>query len=182
MHAQAFLKEAADICAKLDADAIDRMAARLSVLQGKLYIIGFGGSLANAIHMAADLRKLCDIDAIAPNIAEMTANMNDGGMDNAFSTTGAKLTDALFVLSVGGGTDKVSPAIIRQIDRAKKASVPIFGIVGPNGGYTAEHADICIRVPVDNLKHITPHTEAFQAVIWHALVSHPLLQKRATKW
>ena len=159
------------------------MAARLSLVRGRLYIIGLGGSMANAIHMAADFRKLCDIDAEAvANVAEITARMNDEGPETIFDGFRPGPNHALFVLSVGGGMPMVSPALIRAIDRAKEMLCPIFGIVGPEGGYTAEKADLCLRVPVENDKHVTPHTEAFQAVIWHCLVSHPLLQKRPTKW
>ena len=173
--------EVAQIFARIDCDAIDRLAARLSVVK-KLYIIGMGGSLANAIHMAADLRKLCDVDAEAfDNIAELTARANDEGLDTIFVDWLSRSTkdDALMVLSVGGGTHKVSSALCNAIESVK---CPIFGIVGPNGGYTAERAELCVRVPVDNLKPITPYTEAFQAVVWHCLVSHPLLQKHKTTW
>lgn len=159
------------------------MAARLAILKGKLYIIGLGGSLANAIHMAADFRKLCDIDAEAfDNIAELTARMNDEGQETIFDGWLAHTTpdDILFVLSVGGGTNDVSKSICRACDRALYNGTPIFGIVGPKGGHTAEVGEIVIRIPAQ--KNITPHTEAFQAVIWHLLVSHPLLQKNKTKW
>jgi len=151
----------------------------------KLYIIGLGGSMANAIHMAADLRKLCDIDAEAfDNIAEITARMNDEGPATIFGTWLERSTpaDALMVLSVGGGTDHVSPALIYSVKQARANGCLVFGIVGPDGGYTAEMGDLVIKVPVINRKHITPQTEAFQMVIAHCLVSHPLLQKNETKW
>lgn len=155
----------------------------LSELTGTLYIVGMGGSLANAIHMAADLRKLCNIRAEAmDNIAELTARANDEGVHTMFHLRGITDRDALMVLSVGGGTGEVSLALCHAIDQAQAAGAKVYGIVGPDGGYTAEQSDICIRVPVDNQKHVTPHTEAFQAVVWHCLVSHPLLQKNATKW
>ncbi len=173
--------EAANICKAIDADLIDRLAARLSVVK-KVYIIGLGGSLANAIHMAADLRKLCEVDAEAfDNIAELSARANDEGMASIFGGWLSRATkdDALVVLSVGGGTPGVSAGIVKAVHSFPGA---IFGITGPDGGYTKERAEICIRVPVENQKHITPHTEAFQAVIWHALVSHPLLQKNKTTW
>ena len=181
MHARKFFLEAEWICQRIDHDAIDRLAARLSVVK-KVYIIGLGGSLANAIHMAADLRKLCEVDAEAfDNIAELTARANDEGMATIFSGWLSRATkdDALVVLSVGGGAPGVSAAIIRAVHTFCGA---IFGIVGPDGGYTAERAEIAIRVPVENKAHITPQTEAFQALVWHCLVSHPLLQKHATKW
>lgn len=182
-HTEDYLKETAAIALNADLpEQIERMAAALSKIEGRVYMVGLGGSLANCIHMAADLRKLCRIDAVAPNICEITANMNDEGLHMAFATPGAYADDCLFVLSVGGGTEEVSTGITRQVRNAKEAGIPIFGIVGPSGGETAKLGDYVIRIPVDNPKHVTPHTEAFQAVIWHCLVSHPLLQKRPTKW
>ncbi len=175
--------EASDICESIDTNMIERMAESLATLTGRLYIVGLGGSMANAIHMAADMRKLCNIDAEAvANIAEITARMNDEGPHTIFDGLGLDPNDALFILSVGGGTENVSRSISRAVDQAKDRGATVLGIVGPNGGHTAERADIVIRVPVHNPKHVTPHTEAFQAVIWHCLVSHPLLQKRSTKW
>ena len=158
------------------------MAQSLHDLKGKLYIIGMGGSLANAIHMAADLRKLCDIDAEAfDNIAELTSRANDEGLETIFVDwlKNAWFNDALLVLSVGGGTSLVSNSICKAIDSFRGQ---VLGIVGPHGGYTASKATVCIKIPVENPERVTPHTEAFQAVIWHLLVSHPLLQKRKTKW
>ena len=184
MHAETYLKEAADICAALDPEAIEAMAAALSSVEGRVYVIGLGGSLANAIHMAADLRKLCHIDAVAPdNIAEMTAWANDSGWEDLFRGFLKRLSgkDALFVLSVGGGTADVSLPITDSCHRAMAVMAPIFGIVGPDGGATAAFGQHVIKVPAPKY-HVTPHTEAFQAVIWHLLVSHPLLQKQATKW
>jgi D-sedoheptulose 7-phosphate isomerase len=186
-HAETYMREAMAICNEFivrDGE-IERMAKMLSQVEGRVYMVGLGGSLANCIHMAADLRRLCDIDAEAPdNIAELTARANDQGMRDLFADhilcIGEK--DALFVLSVGGGTDDVSLAIANAVHYAKESEALVFGIVGPNGGATARLGDCVIRIPVDNPKHITPHTEAFQAVIWHCLVSHPLLQKRPTKW
>ena len=178
------MREAETICQHIDHDAIDRMAARLSLVR-KLYIVGLGGSMANAIHMAADFRKLCEIDAEAfDNIAEITARMNDEGADTIFDNwlKGIGPQDILFVLSVGGGTETVSRAITISVGTAKVRGCPIFGIVGPDGGYTAKRGDLVIKVPVENPKHITPQTEAFQALVWHCLVSHPLLQKNRTTW
>ena len=176
------MTEAAIICQRISHADIERMAESLSRMRGKLYIIGMGGSLANAIHMAADLRKLCNLNAEAfDNIAEITARANDEGVETIFTewVKDSNAWDKLLVLSVGGGTSLVSKAIVNAIDAFKGQ---VLGIVGPHGGYTAEKASICIRVPVENGKHTTPHTEAFQAVVWHCLVSHPLLQKNATKW
>ncbi len=151
-------------------------------MKAKVYVIGLGGSLANAIHMAADLRKLCEINAETfDNIAELTARANDEGFETIFTNWVADSSawDKLVVLSVGGGTSSVSKAICNTIDAFKGQ---VLGIVGPNGGYTAEKASICIKIPVENMEHVTPHTEAFQAVVWHCLVSHPLLQRQKTKW
>ena len=187
MHSQDFLTETADIAESIDPAQIERMAKALSEVKGRVYMVGLGGSLANCIHMAADLRKLCDIDAVAPdNIAELTAWVNDTDWIHLFAgyMPQHRLTsnDALFVLSVGGGTKAVSLPISYTIYWAKGAGMPVFGIVGPDGGETATHGDYVIKIPVTNPKHVTPHTEAFQAVIWHCLICHPLLQKRATKW
>ena len=158
------------------------MVLSLSKMKGKLYIIGLGGSLSNAIHMAADFRKLCNLNAEAfDNISELTARANDEGLESIFVDwlKDSNVWDKLLVLSVGGGTPTVSQSIVKAIDCFKGQ---ILGIVGPNGGYTASKASICIKIPVENEKHTTPHTEAFQMVISHCLVSHPLLQKNKTKW
>lgn len=184
-HIHDFFIEAATICYEVQKDRIEAIVDGLVELRerdGKLYIIGMGGSLANAIHMAADLRKLCGIDAEAfDNIAELTARANDEGMATIFEDwlARAKSTDALMVLSVGGGTETVSSAIYRAVMNFEGK---VFGIVGPHGGATALQADVAVLIPVANPKHVTPHTEAFQAVIWHAMVSHPQLQVNRTKW
>lgn len=177
-----FMEEAAQIAREIDHDAIDRLAARLSVLKGRCYVIGLGGSMANAIHMAADLGKLCNLDAQSfANLSDLTARANDEGWETIFDGFLSRATkdDALFVLSVGGGAPTVSVPLVRAIDAFPGA---IFGIVGPRGGHLALSADIVIKIPVEDHIRVTPHTEAFQAVVWHCLVSHPLLQKRATKW
>lgn len=186
-HAQQFLHEAADICRVIDPQEIEGMAQALAWVAGRVYLIGLGGSLANCMHMAADLRKLCEIDAVGPdNMAELTAWANDEGWDHLFDGYLALMTDmdALFVLSVGGGYHDVSRPLANAVKYALSIDAQVFGIVGPNGGYTAEHGHHVIRIPVpqENAGHVTPHTEAFHAVIWHCLVSHPLLQKRKTKW
>lgn len=186
MHAKDYLAETSAIALHEGlAEQIEHMAVELSKVEGRVYMIGLGGSLANCIHMAADLRKLCDIDAVAPdNIAEVTAWANDEGIEHAFHGQLRNITDndALFVLSVGGGTSIVSKSISDSVKTVHMMGVPIFGIVGPVGGDTVKFGDCVIRIPVAYPKHVTPHTEAFQAVIWHALVSHPFLQKRPTKW
>lgn len=182
MHVLNYLTETAEICHRLSHAEIEDVAVSLSNMKGKLYIIGLGGSLANAIHAAADFRKLCNLNAEAfDNIAELTARANDEGLETIFTdwVKDSNVWDKLLVLSVGGGTSVVSKAICNAIDAFKGQ---VLGITGPHGGYTALKASICIKVPVENEKHVTPHTEAFQAVIWHCLVSHPLLQKNRTKW
>ncbi len=183
MHAETYLKEVIEICKLIDPDEIESMAAALSKVEGRVYMVGLGGSLANCIHMAADLRKLCGIDAVAPdNIAELTAWANDEGWVHLFDgyLKGLSTLDVLFVLSVGGGTTTVSTPISNALVWASDLGIPIFGIVGPKGGETAKLGRYVINIPAQ--ERVTPHTEAFQAVIWHLLVSHPLLQKRATKW
>ena len=176
------MTEASTICHRISHNDIERMAESLSRMKGKLYIIGLGGSLSNAIHMAADFRKLCNLNAEAfDNISELTSRANDEGLETIFTdwVSGSNVWDKLLVLSVGGGTSVVSKAICNAIDSFKGQ---VLGITGPHGGYTAEKSSICIKIPVENSKHITPHSDAFQGVIWHCLVSHPLLQKNTTKW
>ena len=183
MHSKQYLKETADIAAEIDPAQIEQMAEALSKIKGRIYCIGLGGSLANAIHMAADFRKLCHLDAIAPNQSEMSAWANDHGQENQFAgfLKWIKPGDALFVLSVGGGTSEFSAAISDSVKYAQFHSAVVFGIVGPHGGVTAEHGEYVIRIPANSIR-VTPHTEAFQAVIWHCLVSHPILQKAQTTW
>lgn len=184
MHARGFFVETMEIADQLDYGEVERMAEALSKITGRIYCIGLGGSLANCMHMAADFRKLCNLDAVAPdNLAELTAWANDEGLPAIFHGYLAhmKPEGALFVLSVGGGTDTVSAAIAIVVRAAKEIGVPIFGIVGPDGGETARLGDYVIRIPAPK-DRVTPHTEAFQAVIWHALICHPLLQKRKMTW
>jgi D-sedoheptulose 7-phosphate isomerase len=187
MHCRDYLAEVVRIAAEIDPMQIEALATELSgtrTMRGRVFIIGLGGSAANATHMASDLRKLCDIDAYSfDNNAELTARANDEGWESIF--TGwlrfIDSDDALVVLSVGGGTETVSAPIVAAVSFAKDRGALILGIVGPNGGYTAKLAHHVIRIPAPR-ERITPHTEAFQAVIWHCLVSHPLLQKKATVW
>lgn len=181
-HSFRYGDEVADIVQKLDWSLVDRMA---EVIQDsrKLYIVGLGGSAANASHMAADFRKLCQVDALAlDSMAEVTATANDEGWETIFDGLLRSIggNDVLFVLSVGGGTSFVSTPIVRAVERAKAVKAKVLGVVGSDGGYTARHGDVIIKIPAEN--HLTPHTESFQAVVWHALVSHPLLQKVPTKW
>lgn len=191
MHADAFLGEAAGIAAEIDRAQVERLASELAELRergGRLFLIGLGGSAANCSHAAADLRTLCEIDAysLCDSFDEFTALGNDNGFDSAFwcLLAARKLSgkDALLILSVGGGTEAVSRAITNAIWCARERNARIYGIVGPKGGYTAEQGDVVIRIPSVNDKHVTPHTEAFQAVVWHALCCHPKLQRNPTKW
>jgi len=181
MHALKFLNAVAGLAMEVDYEKVERITAKIASTAGRIYIIGLGGSLANAIHMAADLRKLCEIDAEAfDNLAELTARANDEGLDSIFDGWLSRATehDGLFVLSVGGGTVSVSPGIDRAVRRFPGW---VGGIVGPVGGTTAEIGEWTIRVPAID-SWVTPLTESFQAVIWHCMVSDPMLQKNRTKW
>ena len=192
-HTAKFLQAAAQICDQIDQKAIETLASELQYLRqrnGRLFIIGVGGSAANSSHAVNDFRKLCGIQAYAPtdNVAELTARTNDEGWETVFSewikTSRGEGKDAVLVFSVGGGDleRNVSSNIVRALDEAKARGMRIFGIVGRNGGYTKKVGDVVIVVPtIENLL-ITPLTEAFQAVVWHGLVSHPALQIQATKW
>lgn len=191
MHAERFLAEAALIASEMDDEPIERLAGELNKLRekrGRLFLIGFGGSAANCQHAAADLRTLCEIDAysLCDNFAAFSAQANDHGLENAFTRLMDAMKcgkdDALLVLSVGGGTTAVSQAITNAVHSAMDLKMRIYGIVGPRGGYTADLAHVTVKIPVTSAKHITPHSEAFQAVIWHCLVSHPSLQRNDTKW
>ena len=182
-HSEIYLNETAKIADSIDFWGIEQMADSLSKCLGRIYVIGLGGSLANAIHFAADLRKLCKLDATAfDNIAELTARANDDGFATIFDGWLSRMNDKdiLFVLSVGGGEGQVSEGISWAVHEAKRKAAKILGIVGPIGGSTAKLGDIVVTVPA--AQRVTPHTEAFQAVIWHCLVSHPYLQKQPTKW
>jgi D-sedoheptulose 7-phosphate isomerase len=190
---QDFLAEAAQIAAKLDAAEIEKLAQCLAELRrrgGRLFILGVGGSAGNASHAVNDFRKIAGIEAYAPtdNVSELTARTNDEGWATVFvewlkvSRLGAK--DAVLVLSVGGGNleKNVSPNLVHALQLAKQAGATICGIVGRDGGYTRTVADACVIVPTVDPERVTPHTEAFQAVVWHLLVSHPALKQTQTKW
>ena len=183
-HAVDYLKEVVHICHNLPVDDIENLVHELADLEGRLFIIGLGGSAANASHMANDLRKLCGIEAycMSDNVSELTARANDEGWATIFANAFWKPADALFVLSVGGGTSEVSLPITHAIEAALTCGMKVFGIVGRDGGYTRKYGNCVVVVPVVEPVRVTPHTEAFQAVIWHLLVSHPKLQKKATKW
>lgn len=187
MHADTFLREAAKIAETLDREAVERLTSELVALRerrGRLWLIGLGGSAANASHATNDFRKLCGIEAycLTDNVSEFTARANDEGWTEAFSLEYAKSGDALFVLSVGGGTDNVSRPISVALESAALKGMRILGIVGRDGGNTKHMGDCVVVVPTVEPARITPHTEAFQAVVWHCLVSHPSLQRKPTKW
>ena len=167
----------------------DELAAFRLVI-GRLFILGVGGSAANASHAVNDFRKICGLESYAPtdNVSELTARTNDEGWAGVFEgwlrVSRLRETDALLILSVGGGNleKQVSPNLVAAIQYAKTVGAKVAGIVGRDGGYTAQAADACILVPTVNPKHVTPHAEAFQAVLWHLLVTHPALKAAETKW
>src|SRR5690349_11865563 len=188
-----FLTEAVDIINAIDAEQVERMAALLAACRergGRLFILGVGGSAANASHAVNDFRKICGFEAYAPtdNVSELTARTNDEGWAGVFEswlrTSRLKAADALLIFSVGGGNveKQVSTNLVGAIQYAKQVGAAVTGIVGRDGGYTAQSADACVVVPTVNPAHVTPHAEAFQAVIWHLLVTHPALKVNATKW
>jgi D-sedoheptulose 7-phosphate isomerase len=192
-YARQHLQEAARILDSLDADAIERMAEALASVRsrgGRLFFLGVGGSAGNCSHAVNDFRKLAGFEAYAPtdNVSELTARTNDDGWDTVFAAwlAGSRLRreDGVFVLSVGGGNleKNVSANLVRALEYARTVGSTIVGIVGRDGGYTARVADVCVIVPTVNPETITPHSEAFQAVVWHLLVSHPRLKTAPTKW
>lgn len=188
-----YLNEAREVLNRLDADSIEGIAQTLSQTRknsGRLFVLGVGGSAANASHAVNDFRKICGIEAYAPtdNVSELTARTNDDGWDSVF-TEWLRVSrlinrDCILVLSVGGGDleKNISPNLVKALVYAKKVGAKITGIVGRDGGYTKKAADACCVVPVVNPENTTPHTEAFQGIIWHALVSHPDLRVSQTKW
>ncbi len=188
-----YLKEATKIVEQLDAAAIDRVVALLAQTRsrkGRLFVLGVGGSAANASHAVNDFRKIVGIEAYAPtdNVSELTARTNDEGwatvFENWLRVSQLREEDAVLVFSVGGGNleKQVSPNIVAALKYAKEVRATIVGVVGRDGGYTAKVADACVIIPTVNPDHITPHTEAFQAVVWHLMVSHPALKSTQTKW
>ena len=191
--AEAFLAEAREIIAKLDVASIEKAAQLLAATRaagGRLFILGVGGSAANASHAVNDFRKLAGIEAYAPtdNVSELTARANDEGWSSIFDswlrTSRLRADDLLLIFSVGGGNleQNVSPNLVAALRYAKSAGAKIIGVVGRDGGYTATVADVCVLIPTVNPAHTTPHAEAFQAVVWHLLVSHPAVMLQATKW
>jgi D-sedoheptulose 7-phosphate isomerase len=188
-----FLGEVQQVVAQLDEASVEKCAdelARVRERGGRLFILGVGGSAANASHAVNDFRKICGFEAYAPtdNVSELTARTNDDGWATIFAEwlKGSRLNakDGLLIFSVGGGNleKNVSPNLVSAIQVAKKAGASVIGIVGRDGGFTAKEATACVIVPTVNPTHVTPHSEAFQAVIWHLLVSHPKLKVGQTKW
>jgi D-sedoheptulose 7-phosphate isomerase len=192
-HTARFLQEVGEVARALDAAAVDALLLELCQVRergGRVFALGVGGSAANASHLVNDLRKLCNIEAYAPtdNVAELTARTNDDGWAASFSgwleVSRLCERDLLFVLSVGGGDAErnISPNLIGALRLARARGARIAGIVGRDGGVTRELAHACVLVPTLAAERVTPHTEAFQAVIAHLLVSHPELQVAASKW
>jgi D-sedoheptulose 7-phosphate isomerase len=191
--AEQFLAESIEILKRIDTGSVDAVAALLAACRaagGRLFILGVGGSAANASHAVNDFRKICGFEAYAPtdNVSELTARVNDEGWAGVFEAwlrvSRLRPGDALLIFSVGGGDleKQVSPNLVAAIDYAKSVGAKVAGIVGRDGGHTRKAADACIVVPTVNPRHVTPHTEAFQAVLWHLLVTHPALKAAETKW
>lgn len=187
------LKEAIEIIQKIDATSIEKMADLLATLKskgGRIFFLGVGGSAGNCSHAVNDFRKIVGIESYAPtdNVSELSARINDDGWASVFvewlKVSNLCEKDLLFILSVGGGSieKNISPNLVEAIKYGKSVGSKITGIVGRNGGYTAQVSDACLIIPTVNTETITPHTEAFQAVIWHLLVSHPKLKTNQTKW
>jgi D-sedoheptulose 7-phosphate isomerase len=192
-HINQYFQQVKTIAELIDKQQIKSLANALVNLRekgGRLFLLGVGGSAANCSHAVNDFRKLCGIEAYAPtdNVSELTARINDEGWDGALAAwlqvSRIESKDALFILSVGGGNleKQVSVNLIKAIDIARERKAKVFGIVGRDGGYTKQLGDQVVLVPTVDDKLITPHSEAFQAVIWHCLVSYPALQIQATKW
>jgi D-sedoheptulose 7-phosphate isomerase len=193
MHPKTFFDEVIKIAQSIDVTGIENLARELAALRergGRLFFLGVGGSAANCSHAVNDFRKLCGIEAYTPvdNVAELTARTNDEGWETVFAawlkTSKANRNDAVFVFSVGGGNleKNVSANIVAGLKEAKQRGMKVFGVVGRDGGYTKRIGDCVIVVPTVEASRVTPHTEAFQAVVWHCLVSHPELQQISTKW
>lgn len=188
-HASQYLTETAKIAGLIDPERVEEMVRELVALRerkGRLFVIGLGGSAANASHMVNDVRKLCGIEAYAPtdNVAELTARVNDEGWITIFESMFEFMTpnDAVFVLSVGGGSAHVSAPIAAIVRSCKQVGYKVFGIVGRDGGDTAQYGNHVLVVPTVEPSRVTPHTEGWQSVILHCIVSHPDLQRNKTKW
>jgi D-sedoheptulose 7-phosphate isomerase len=192
-YAAQHLKEAVEIIQKMDLSAIEKMADLLATVKaegGRIFFLGVGGSAGNCSHAVNDFRKIVGVESYAPtdNVSELTARTNDEGWATVFvewlKISKLQPKDALFIFSVGGGNleKNISPNLVAAIKFAKSVGAKVTGVVGRDGGYTAQAADACVIVPTVNPETITPHSEAFQAVVWHLLVSHPKLKANQTKW
>lgn len=192
-YAQQHLNESMEIIKKIDPASIEKMADLLATVKaegGRIFFLGVGGSAGNCSHAVNDFRKIVGIECYAPtdNVSELTARTNDDGWASVFvewlKISKLRANDALFIFSVGGGNleKNISPNLVEAIKLAKAVGAKITGVVGRDGGYTAQSADACVIVPTVNPDTITPHSEAFQAVVWHLLVSHPKLKANQTKW
>lgn len=190
---RSFLQETVAIVEALDDEVVEAVATGLAAVrdrEGRLFILGVGGSAGHAGHAVNDFRKICDLESYAPtdNVSELTARINDEGWDGAFAAwlEGSRLSerDALLVFSVGGGNaaQNVSTNIVRALELARERGAGIYGIVGRDGGTTAQLADACVVIPPMYADHVTPHTEGICAVLWHLLVTHPALAREATRW
>lgn len=188
-----YLSETKQIVDQLNRESIEKLVEKLAELKqrrGRLFFLGVGGSAANCSHAVNDFRKIAGIEAYAPtdNVSELTARINDDGWQGIFvewlKTSQLTPKDMLFIFSVGGGDleKNVSPNLVVALKYAKEVGAGIIGIVGRDGGFTSKVAEACVIIPIVNPIHVTPHTEAFQAVIWHLLVTHPLLKSTPTKW
>lgn len=191
--AKSFLAQTMKIAESIDADVIERVAARAATVRdrgGRIFFLGVGGGAGNAGHAVNDFRKIAGIECYAPtdNVSELTARINDEGWDDSFAAwlRGSRLTsrDAIFVFSVGGGSEgnRVSVNIVNAVKLARTVGSEVLGVVGRDGGFTARHGDAVVVVPTVEAQLITPHTESWQAVVWHLLVSHPALAQRPPKW
>ncbi len=192
-YAQQHLEEATRIIEKIDFDTVEQVAdilASVKAEEGRIFFLGVGGSAGNCSHAVNDFRKIVGIESYAPtdNVSELTARVNDEGWATIFvewlKTSKLNSKDCVFVFSVGGGNleKNISPNLVEALKYTKTVSAKITGVVGRDGGYTAKVADACVIIPTVNPDTITPHSEAFQAVIWHLLVSHPKLKANQTKW
>lgn len=187
------IKESIEILKRLDHNCIDQIVDILSQIRtkkGRVFFLGVGGSAANASHAVNDFRKITNIECYAPtdNVSELTARTNDEGWDTVFSEwlkiSNLNSNDCIFILSVGGGNleKNISPNLVSAINYAKNVKAKILGIVGKDGGYTSQVADVALLIPIVNPNSITPHTESFQSLVWHLMVSHPNLKINQTKW
>ena len=191
--ARRFLDQASAIASQIDVDAVERLAQEIAAVReagGRMFFLGVGGSAGNASHAVNDFRKIVGIESYAPtdNVSELTARINDEGWDVSMSAwlRGSRLAkrDAIFIFSVGGGSVErgISVNLVKAIDLAREVGAKVFGVVGRDGGYTAKMATVAVVIPTVDAALVTPHSEAFQAVVWHLLVSHPTLAAHGTKW